>query len=98
MRAEAQFRHFGNVVNVMTTPPLFFRKSVILKSLERELAQECDSKGVSCDRISSRTDFKGFTCRGKTTKRAIIGDLAWIRAASESFQNILAQKLSNVNW
>jgi hypothetical protein len=75
IRAEAHFR-FGNVVNVMTTPPPFFRKNVILKSLERDVAQEFDSKGVRCDRVLSRTDFKGFTCRGRTTNRAIIGDLA----------------------
>ena len=65
----------------MTTAPLFFRKSVILKILEREVAQECDSKGVRRDRVLSRIDSKGFACRGRTTKRAIIGDLAWIRAA-----------------
>jgi hypothetical protein len=97
MRAEAQV-HFGNVVNVMTTPPLFFCKNVILKRLEREVAQECDSKGVRCDRVLSRTDFKGFACRGRVTKRAIIGDLAWIRAAVRIVSNIIAQKLSNVNW
>jgi hypothetical protein len=64
----------------MTTPPLFLRKNVILKRLDRQVVQECDSKGVRRARVLSRIDSKRFRRWGRATTRGFIGDLAWIRA------------------
>jgi hypothetical protein len=42
---------------VETTPGVFLRKSVILGELDRDLAQECEWKGISgdlwCGRVGS---------------------------------------------
>jgi hypothetical protein len=68
--------------------PLFLRKNVILKGLERECVQECDSKAVRCVLILQRIDAKGFEAAGHPTRRAFIGDL-WcgFGLATESFIN-----------
>ena len=94
---RARFR-FGNVVNVMTTPPPFFCKDVILKGLERECMQECDSKAVRYFPILQRVDAKGFEAAGNPTRREFIGGLERIRAGARIVQDNVAQKLSNVNW
>jgi hypothetical protein len=60
----------------MPTPPLFLRKNVILKTLDRETVQECDSKGVRFVLKLQRIDPKGFASSGRATRRAFIGDLA----------------------
>ena len=42
-------------------------------------------------------DFKWFEGQGRAAGRAFIGDLLPIRAGTRTVQNIIAQKLSNVN-
>jgi hypothetical protein len=54
VRHEAASFRFGKLVNVMTPSPMFFCKNVILKGMERGVAQECDSKWV---RSKARASF-----------------------------------------
>ena len=78
--------------------PLFLRKDVILKGLERACVQGCDSKAVTCLPQWQRIDAKGFEAVGNPTRRGFIGDLRRIRAGTRIVQNTIAWKLSNVNW
>ena len=53
------------LVNVMTPPPLFLRKDVILGMLRTRHMQECDSKGVTGVLISGGGLglWRGWFCR-----------------------------------